>query len=107
MVEHVARLLGHAVQRGHLVEDAVQRALHRGAVVAELVEDQGVVELPDLAEGVDDPADLVVGLGGEAGEGLHQPLGHALLIRGERAPCRNLRRSRRERGARGIMPAFT
>ena len=68
LLEHVRDRLLHAVEVGHLAEHAVAAALGAGAVVAVDEDDQGVVELPGLLDGLDDPADLVVGhldVGGE------------------------------------------
>ena len=52
----------HAVERRHLVEAAVDRALRRGAVVADDEVDQGVVEDSEVFERVDQPADVMVDL---------------------------------------------
>ena len=73
LAEHeLGRLeLGHAVEVGHLVEGAVHGALGRGAVVADDVVDDRVVEDLEGLEGVDDPADVVVGVLEEAGVHLH------------------------------------
>ena len=60
-----------AVLHGQLVERAGDRALHAGAVVAPDPEDQRVVELAQLLDGVDHAADVVVGVLGEAGVHLH------------------------------------
>ena len=49
-LQHVLDLLLHAVEVGVLVEHAVLAALAAGAVVADDVEDQRVVDLPDLLE---------------------------------------------------------
>ena len=70
----------HAVERGHLVEAAVERALGRGAVVADDVVDQRVVEDAEVVDRVDDPADLVVGLLEEAGVDLHLSGQHRLEV---------------------------
>ena len=62
-----------AVLHRQLVERAGQRALHAGAVVSPDPEDQGVVELAQLLDRVDDPADVVVGVLREPGVDLHLP----------------------------------
>ena len=74
---HVGHVVGDAVPDQVLADGALEPALARGAVVAEQVDEQGVVEHAELVERVDEPADLVVGVLGEAGVGLHQPDGHA------------------------------
>ena len=62
---------GHPVEVGHLVERAVDGALGGGAVVADDVVDDRVVEDPEVLEGVDQPPDVVVGVLEEAGVDLH------------------------------------
>ena len=59
------------------LNEPYERALHRGAVVADDAEDERVVELAHLLECVEDAANLVVGLGGVGRERLHQPCGDA------------------------------
>ena len=72
--------LGDAVEVGHLVEHAVHAAFGAGAVVADVVDDQRVVELADVLDGLHDAADLVVGVRGEGGEHLHLPGEQPLLV---------------------------
>ncbi len=72
----------HAVEVGHLVEDAVHRAFGAGAVVADLVEDQRIVQLTGLGQSIDQPADLVVGLFAESGEDFHLMGEELLFVRG-------------------------
>ena len=60
--EQILEFLGHAVEVGHLVEHAVHAALGAGPVVAGDVEDQRVVELANILERLNDPADFVVGM---------------------------------------------
>ena len=62
---------GQAVEVGHLVEGAVERALGRGAVVADDVVDERVVEDVELLQAVEQAADVVVGVLQEAGVHLH------------------------------------
>ena len=69
--ELVLDLVRQTVEHDHLVEGAGQAALGAAAVVAPDVEEQRVVELAQLLERVDDAADLVVGVRGEAREDLH------------------------------------
>ena len=75
-----------AVLHRHLVERAGERALHAGAVVAPDPDDQRVVELAQLLDGVDDPADVVVGVLRVAGVDLHLPGVEGLAVVGERRP---------------------
>ena len=57
-----------AVVSGHLVERASSRAFGAGAVVAANVDDQRVIEFAHVLDRLNDPADLVVGIGSIAGE---------------------------------------
>ena len=68
------------VQDGELVEAAVRRAFGRGAVVADDVVDERVVENPEVVEGVDQPADVMVGVLEEAGVDLHLAGEHRLQL---------------------------
>ena len=63
--------LRHAVEVDHLVEGAVEGPFGRGAVVADDVVDEGVVEDLGLLEQIDQAADLVVGVLEEPGVDLH------------------------------------
>ena len=54
---------GNAIEGGELVRRAVEHAFGARAVVAADVDDQGVVELAQVFDGLDDAADLVVGVG--------------------------------------------
>ena len=62
----------------------------RGAVVADDVVDQRVVEHLELLECVHEPADVVVGVLEEAGVHLHLPREHRLEIVGHVVPGRDL-----------------
>ena len=77
-----------AVLHRQLVERTGDGSLHARAVVAPDPDDQGVVELAELLDRVDHPADVVVGVLGVPGVDLHlagverlQPVGHVV-------PCR-------------------
>ena len=61
-----------AVEAGDLADRSLEAAFGRGAVVADDVEDQRVVQLPRGLEGGDEPADLLVGVVQEAGVVFHQ-----------------------------------
>ncbi len=88
---------------GELVERAGEGALHAGAVVAPDPDDEGVVELPHLIEGVEEPAHVPVGVLLVPGVHLHLPGIEPLLVLGEGVPrregavvrCRTLRVRRR------------
>ncbi len=99
VVQQPLRILGHAVLVGRGAPAAVDGALRRGAVVSADVDEQGVVQLAEFVDGVDDPADLGVGMGHEPGEHLHQPAGHRLVAIVVVGPGRNLRRPRSQPGA--------
>ena len=77
-----------AVVGGQLIEGAVEGAFGAGAVVAADVDDQRVVELAHVLDGLDDAADLVVGIGGVAGEDLRLARIEFLLQQGKRVPLR-------------------
>ena len=77
-----------AVEEGQLVERAGGRALHAGAVVAPDVEDERVVEVAHLLDGVEQPADVPVGVLLVAGVDLHLPGVELLLRVGEGVPRR-------------------
>ena len=81
---------GHAVEVGQLVERTVQRAFGGGAVVADDVVDDRVVEDLEVLEDVDDPADVVVGVLQEPGEHLHLAGQHRLELVGHVVPGRDL-----------------
>ena len=70
--EEFRRLEGRqAVEVGHLVVGAVQRALGRGAVVADDVVDERVVEDVQLLQAIEQASDMVVGVLHEARIDLH------------------------------------
>ena len=80
----------HPVEVGQLVEGAVHRAFGGGAVVTDDVVDDRVVEDLEVLEGVDDPADVVVGVLQEPGEHLHLAGQHRLELVGHVVPRRDL-----------------
>ena len=75
-----------AVEERRLVERAGEGALHAGAVVAPDVDDERVVELAHLLDGVEQAADVPVGVLGEAGEDLHLARVQLLLRVAEGVP---------------------
>ena len=60
-------------QAGDLAEGALQAALGTRAVVADDVHDERVVQFAGRLEAIDQPADLMVGVGHVCGIVLHQP----------------------------------
>ena len=71
---------GRAVEDEHLVEAAVDSALGAGAVVPDHQVDQGVVVDLELLEGVEQAADVVIGVLEEPGVDLHLPLQDRLQL---------------------------
>ena len=82
--------LGRAVEHHQLVEGAAEGALGGRPVVADDVVDEGVVEDPELLEGVDEPTDVVVRVLEEAGVDLHLAGEHRLQLVGHVVPGRDL-----------------
>ena len=91
---------GDPVLHRQLVEGAGQRALQAGAVVAEDVDDERVVELAQLLDRVEQAADVPVGVLLEAGIDLHLPRVQLLLAVRKRVPGREVVRSRRQHRVR-------
>ena len=87
---------GHAVEVGHLVERALQRAFRRCAVVADDQIDQRVVEDVHVLQCIDQPADMMIGVLHEGGVDLHLALEGGLELRVHLVPRRNLLVPRRE-----------
>ena len=89
LVDQLELLLGvehEAVEERHLVERAGGRALQAGAVVAPDVDDERVVEVAHLLDGVEQAADVPVGVLLEAAVDLHLAHVELLLLVGERVP---------------------
>ena len=78
----------HPVLRGQLVEGAREGALHAGALVSPDPDDEGVVEVPHLIEGVEEPAHVPVGVLLVPGVHLHLPGIEPLLVLAEGVPRR-------------------
>ena len=53
MFQDIRNSFLHSVEIGHLIEEAVHAALGACAVVADYVEDERVVQLPDIVNGLD------------------------------------------------------
>ncbi len=92
------RRLEDAVEELHLVHHPVRPALLRGAVVGQDHHDR-VVEPAEVAQSVDEPADLVVGVVEERGERLLEAARQPLLGVGEVVPRLDAGIARREFGA--------
>ena len=92
---------GDAIEGGELVRRPVEHALGARAVVAADVDDQRVVELAQVLDGLDHPANLVVGVGevGAVDVGLLDE--ELLLLPAQRIPLRQVLRPRRQLGIRG------
>ena len=79
----------HAVEVGHLVKQAIHAAFGARAIVADDVEDQRIVHLARLLDGLDQPADLRVRVLAEAGVDLHLTTKQFLLVIRELVPILN------------------
>ena len=88
----------HAVLERGCAPCAVHRSFRGRAVVAGDVDDERVVGDAEVVERTDHAIDLVIGVGEEAGEGLHQSRRHRSIALGVVAPRGDLFGSRRERG---------
>ena len=86
VLQHLGHRLGDAVEVGHLVEHPDHAAFGAGAVVADLIDDQRVVELAHVLDRLHHPADLVVGVGGKRGEHFHLAREQPLFVGGQRSP---------------------
>ena len=95
-----------AVLHRELVERAGDRALHAGAVVAPDPEDERVVELAQLLDGVDHPADVVVGVLRVPGVDLHLAGIERLEVVREAVPRGKRRVTRGELGVGRDHPEF-
>ena len=88
---HRVHVVGEAVADEVLGQRALGPALPRRAVVAEQVEHQRVLEDAEAVQRVDEPADVVVRVLGEAGVGLHEPGRHLAGLGVELVPVRHAR----------------
>ena len=79
-----------AIEGGELVRRAVEHAFGAGAVVAADVDDQGVVELAEVFDGLDDAADLMIGVCLVRGIDLHLLDEELLLLPVEGVPLGQL-----------------
>jgi hypothetical protein len=95
---------GGAVEVDQLVERTVQITLGGGAVVADDVVDQGVIQDLQVLEGAHEPADVVVGVLQEPGVDLHLAGQHRLEVLGHVVPGRDLGRPGGQLGVLGNHP---
>jgi hypothetical protein len=96
--------LGNAVETGHLVERALQCALRRGAVIADDHVDERVVQRG--SEGIEQPANVMVGVLHKRGVDLHLTLQHRLEPRVHVIPGRDFRMTRGEHRRTPITCSF-
>jgi hypothetical protein len=87
--EAVLERLRRVVEELRLVRRAGRPALGARAVVGDH-HDQRVVELTDAFQVIEQPPEVVVGVGQEAGEDLHHPRVQAALVVAERLPYRHV-----------------
>ena len=79
-------------QRGDVVDRPVNGPFGARAVVAEDVDEEGVLQLAERRERLDEPADFVVGVLQEVGEVFSLPPEEQLLVAREAVPGGDLRR---------------
>ena len=87
-----------AVEEGEFVRCAVDHAFSARAVVAADVDDQGVVEFAEIVDGLDDPADLIVGVRKVRPVDVHLFGEELFLFPREGIPLRQFLRPRRQLG---------
>ena len=87
-----------ALNRGHVERRAERGAFGARAVVAADIDDERVVELAQVVDGLDHPADFVVGVGHIGGEDIRLADEQLLLIGIEAIPLRQAVRPGRELG---------
>jgi selenocysteine lyase/cysteine desulfurase len=75
-----------AIELGHFAGRPIGRSFSRGAVVADDVDDQGVVELAHVLHGLDDAPDLVIGIGEIGRIDVRLPDEELLLFVAQRVP---------------------
>ena len=84
-LEGILQRLRGVVEELRLIRGPGGPALGAGAVIGD-DHDQGVVQLPEHAQELDQPPDLVIGVGQETGEHLHHPAVEAADSRRQRPP---------------------
>ena len=94
--QHRRDVVGETLLRLHVVERAVKRALRTRPVVADDIDDEGIVALSEGFQSRDELADLRVDVLEESCEHLLHPGVKAFFIRGGGVPGGNFRGPRRE-----------
>ena len=74
------------VEAEHLVEGTDQAAFRAGTIVAHDVNEQGVIQLTEIVDGIDQTADFDIGVLHEAGKGFHLQFEQLLLLLSELIP---------------------
>ena len=92
---------GDAIEGGELVRCAVEHAFGARAVVAADVDDQGVVEFAQVIDGLDDPADFVVGVSEVSPVNIGLLDEEFFLLETQGIPLRQILRPRRQLGIAG------
>ena len=87
-----------AIEEGEFVRRAVQHAFRARAIVAADINDEGVVELAQILHGLDDAADLVVGVSQIRAIDVHLSGEEFFLRQTERIPFRQFLRPRGQLG---------
>jgi hypothetical protein len=92
-VRHINRSsVNDAVQRHHFVIGAFRSALGTGTVIANDVNEQGVIQHAHFLQGIHQTSYLLVSVLGKTGEGLHLPGFQFFLVGRLRIPGRNFLR---------------
>ena len=86
MFENVLDRFRNTVEIGRLIKQSVHRPFSTRTVVAELIEDERIVEVPEVLEGLDQPTNLVVGVFAKAGEDFHQSALKRFFLFRDRVP---------------------
>ena len=92
---------GNAIEGRELVRCAVEHALGARAVVATDVDDQGIVEFAEVFDRLDNPPDLMVGVGKVGPINIRLPDEELLLRETEAVPLRKSFWPRRQLGVLG------
>ena len=92
---------GNAVESGELVRRAVEHTFGTRAVVAADVDDEGVVQLAQIFDGLDDTPDLMVGVGKIGAVDVRLLDEELLLVKAQGVPFRQVFRPRCQLGILG------
>ena len=94
--QHRRDVVGETLLRLHVVERAVERAFRARPIVADDIDDEGIVALSEGFQSVDELADLRIDVLEESCEHLLHPGVKALLVRRGGIPGGNFRGTRRK-----------